>query len=96
MKDAAAFPDAPLSSQCQHSPGTCAECVSRVIDTHVSTKSSPDVPCPECPGILSYEAVQKYAGAETRGRYDELCVRRALQEDKDFVWVSASPISGIV
>jgi hypothetical protein len=50
-------------------------------------ESSTEVPCPECPGILSPETIRRYADTRTRERYDVLCLNRMMQEDEEFTWV---------
>jgi hypothetical protein len=88
-KATAAFPGAPLTDRCNHVPRTCLECVSGSIRTHIEPGLSTDVPCPECTGIMSSVDIQRYADPKTRQRYDEMCLYRLIQEDEDFIWVSA-------
>ncbi|PVI03416.1 hypothetical protein DM02DRAFT_625810 [Periconia macrospinosa] len=57
------FPAQALTSDCDHPPGTCLDC----LETHISTTLNnqtftPDmVKCPECLSPLSVYAVQQYA-----------------------------------
>ncbi|KAH6631393.1 hypothetical protein F5144DRAFT_510880 [Chaetomium tenue] len=85
----AAFPNGPVTAGCSHTPGACLDCLSASIRAHVDRGFSTDVPCPECPGTMSFADTQRYADAETRHRYDELCLRHMLQGDKNFVWCAA-------
>jgi hypothetical protein len=91
LKDPAAFPGRPLTDRCNHTPKTCTECVKRCIQTHIAAESSTEISCPECAGILPFESIQRYADANSRQRYEELCMHRAMEEDKDFIWVLMIP-----
>jgi hypothetical protein len=91
LKDPAAFLDRPLTDRCNHTPKTCTECVKRCIQTHIAAESSTEIPCPECAGIFSFESIQRYADPNSRQRYEELCMHRFMEEDKDFIWVLMIP-----
>ena len=98
LKGVDAFPNTPLTADCHHAQDACLECVSRSIHTHVEAESWTGVPCPECNGTLSYEAIHRYSDARICQRYDEMCLRRTMQEDNEFVWVLAlatGPVHGV-
>jgi hypothetical protein len=81
-----AFPATPLSNRCEHTPGTCLACVSEYVRGKIRAEQSALVRCPECTGTMDFENIQQFTDAETRRRYDEQCLRRVIEEDKDFVW----------
>ncbi|KAK4130247.1 hypothetical protein BT67DRAFT_391613 [Trichocladium antarcticum] len=94
MREPPRFPQTPLTSHCEHAPRTCLDCVSKTLRAQINAVPTVEPSCPECIGVLSYEAVQNYADRETRQRHDELCVHRVLQLDEDFVWCAAGCGSG--
>lgn len=76
-----------MTAGCSHTPGTCLDCLSVSIRAHVANGFRTNIPCPECPSPMSFTETQRYADAETRQRYDELCLQHLMQNDENFVWV---------
>ncbi|KAL2260430.1 hypothetical protein VTK26DRAFT_5543 [Humicola hyalothermophila] len=98
FKDPSKFPDTPLTGHCESGnlPMTCSACLSEFLRVQINTGFSVDISCPDCAGLLSYETVRRYADAESRERYENMCVRHALQQDEDFIWCAADCGSGQV
>ncbi|KAK0619466.1 hypothetical protein B0T14DRAFT_430801 [Immersiella caudata] len=96
-KALAAFPASTLTSTCRHSPSTCLVCIKSSIRSDLEAgKPSSRLACPECESLLSFDDVLKYADDESRGRYEELAMREALEGDEDFIWCAAGCGSGQV
>lgn len=49
--------------------------------------------CPECPTLLGYADVQKYASKETFEKYDSLTMKTAAGQDPNFRWCTAAGCS---
>ena len=52
--------------------------------------------CPECPALLGYADVRKYASKPTFERYDSLLMRDGISSDLNFRWCTAGCGSGQV
>lgn len=79
------FPTDPLTTTCDHPPRTCLDCLQQAISADL--KLSARVACPECEGIISHEAIQRYADEGARQRYDDIATRQALESVEGFIWV---------
>ncbi|OTA04992.1 hypothetical protein A9Z42_0055890 [Trichoderma parareesei] len=86
VKSTEQFPASPITQECTHAPTTCRPCITRAIETELSSKPWEKVGCPDCGATLGYHDVQKYADLETREKYDKLMILHTLQQDPDFIW----------
>ncbi|EGR44209.1 uncharacterized protein TRIREDRAFT_70837 [Trichoderma reesei QM6a] len=94
VKSTEQFPASPITQECTHAPTTCRPCITRAIETELSSKPWEKVGCPDCGATLGYHDVQKYADLETREKYDKLMILHTLQQDPDFIWCSSGCGSG--
>lgn len=64
------FPTAHISENCNHELGACLECIRHSIKADFGTKQWTEIGCPECAAHLDFNAIAKYADAETFARYE--------------------------
>lgn len=79
-------PPAWISLACQHEPSACSDCVAKSIRSDLETRMWNDIRCPECKEKLIHDDIQRLADRETFDRYDQISLRKAVEEDKNFVW----------
>jgi IBR domain, a half RING-finger domain len=84
------FPETRVTQNCTHTPNTCLECIQRHIESQLETRLWNQLCCPECPALLEYADVEKYASKATFQRYDSLTLRDGIASDPDFRWCAAS------
>ena len=78
------FLGARVTESCEHGPNTCLECTGRHIESQLETRMWNQLSCPECPELLGYAEVKKYASEATFQRYDSLTVRDGISSDPNF------------
>lgn len=67
-KEMAEFPDEQISELCLHLPGVCSACLQTSIQVDFRSKRWDQIHCPECPALLDYHHVRKYADEDTFAR----------------------------
>ncbi|MCJ1370862.1 hypothetical protein MMC20_002075 [Loxospora ochrophaea] len=90
------FPEAGVTESCTHAPSTCLECIRHHIESQLETRMWNQLSCPECPALLGYADVRKYASKPTFERYDSLLMRDGISSDLNFRWCTAGCGSGQV
>ncbi|KAG8770592.1 hypothetical protein FRC12_004173 [Ceratobasidium sp. 428] len=84
------FPPVPHTVDCIHKPTVCSSCLEQYITVAVLTDGLTDILCPdaECRKPMAYSDVQRSVNNNQTclERYEELLLRRALQDDPNFVW----------
>lgn len=53
-----------LTASCGHESSVCNQCVAECIDTQIPDVIGDQVRCPECPQVLPYDTVKKFASSE--------------------------------
>ena len=90
------FPNAGPTDKCTHVPGVCLKCIRQHIESQLETRLWNQLSCPECPALLGYVDVEKYASKTTFQRYDSLTMRDGISSDPNFRWCTANCGSGQV
>ena len=62
------FPQASVTTTCNHSAEACLGCIQRSIKTDLDTKIWTEIRCPECAAAFDYLGIQEYADDETWSR----------------------------
>jgi hypothetical protein len=84
-----------ITSDCKHKPTLCKDCLGQWIHSSMDTLTWERLKCPECPELLKFDDVRRYAFREDFDRYDALATRAALKSIRDFRWcLSTSCESG--
>lgn len=84
-----------IASSCKHEPTTCRDCLGRWIHSSLDTSTWDRLKCPECPELLGFDDVRRYAPKQDFDRYDTLATRAALESIPNFRWcLSTSCESG--
>jgi IBR domain, a half RING-finger domain len=84
------FPERPVTGSCTHASSTCLDCIQRHIESQLENRMWNQLCCPECPSLLGYADVEKYASKATFQRYDSLTMRDGISSDPNFRWCTAS------
>lgn len=84
------FPEARVTDKCSHEPNTCLECISHHIQSQLESRRWDQLSCPECPALLRYADVQRYAARKTFQKYDFLTMKNAVSSDPNFRWCTAA------
>lgn len=87
---ASQFPKTQITQSCTHAPNTCLECIQRHIESQLETRMWNQLCCPECPAMLEYADIEKYASKATFQRYDSLTMRDGIASEPNFRWCTAS------
>lgn len=87
------FPEAGVTDRCSHESNSCLECISRHIQSQLESRMWDQLSCPECPVLLRYADVQKYATKETFQMYDFHSMKKAVSSDPNFRWCTAAECS---
>ncbi|KAL1876430.1 hypothetical protein VTK73DRAFT_9296 [Phialemonium thermophilum] len=77
---------AQLTAECDHRPSLCKDCTRQWIHSSLESTLWDRLKCPECPKLLQFHDVQRYASPEDFVRYDTLATRAALKGIDDFRW----------
>lgn len=86
-----------IASGCKHESSTCRDCLGRWIHSSLDTSTWDRLKCPECPELLNFDSVRRYAVRQDFDRYDTLATRAALESVPNFRWcLSTSCESGQV
>lgn len=81
------FPPTAPSSDCSHRPNTCTDCLESWLASEIDGKGAvPEIKCPECPSLLRYIDLRRWASPETFATYDTLTARAALTNLPEFAW----------
>jgi hypothetical protein len=83
------FPKSRITGICNHEPTACKPCIAQHISVQLETRTWDRLSCPECPALMAYADVRKFATAETFQRYDTLATRDGLAVDSNFRWCPA-------
>lgn len=84
-----------IASGCSHQPSTCRDCLGQWIHSSLDNLTWDRLKCPDCPELLNFDSVRRYALKEDFDRYDTLATRAALESIPNFRWcLSASCESG--
>ncbi|KAK3335482.1 hypothetical protein B0T19DRAFT_9775 [Cercophora scortea] len=75
-----------ITEGCKHPPTICKDCLKQWLASGLETGTFDRLKCPDCPEILKYDDVQRYATKETFSRYDTLMTRAALKDIPNFYW----------
>lgn len=75
-----------ITSVCNHDSTTCKDCLRQWLQSSLETNEWNRLKCPDCPGLLQYPDVKRYASPETFERYDTLATRAALEDIPNFRW----------
>ncbi|KAK1769404.1 hypothetical protein QBC33DRAFT_423841, partial [Phialemonium atrogriseum] len=75
-----------MTAACEHKPATCKDCVLQWIHSSLETSSWDRLRCPECPQLMKFADVRRYASAADFSRYDALATRAALRDIPNFRW----------
>jgi len=81
-----------ITAACEHSRDVCSRCVAKTIDLEVNGKgNSTVIRCPHegCPAQLAYEDVRREASRAVFKKFDQLLLRKTLQEERSFRWCSS-------
>lgn len=87
------FPAAAVTDKCTHESNTCLECISHHIRSQLESRMWDQLSCPECPVLLRYADVQKYATNATFQIYDSLTLKNVVGSDPNFRWCTAAGCS---
>lgn len=88
-KDPLDFPARAPTSNCDHAPQTCNECLQSWMASEFDTKGCDGIKCVECPQLMDYIDVQRAASAVTFEAYDKMSTRNALGSLDEFGWCLA-------
>lgn len=88
-KSSFAFSLWPTTNKCTHKQATCRPCLKASIAFDIENKGVHRISCPQCSVELGYNDIVRYVDEPVRLRYETLLVRAALQDDENFIWVSA-------
>lgn len=84
-----------IACACKHKPTTCRECLGQWIHSSLDSLTWDRLKCPECPELLKFNDVRRYAPKHDFDRYDTLATRAALRSIPNFRWcLSTSCESG--
>ncbi len=75
-----------ITAACRHSPTLCKSCLQHWIQSSLDDLSWDRLKCPECPELLKFEDVKRFAASDVFERYDRLATRAALKEMRNFRW----------
>lgn len=88
-----------VTARCGHARDVCGGCMAQFIRTEVYDKGNvATIVCPHvgCGSQLAHADVQREAAAEVFRRFDDLLIRRQLDEDPLFCWCAHGCGSGQV
>ncbi|KAK0618101.1 hypothetical protein B0T17DRAFT_509660 [Bombardia bombarda] len=75
-----------VTKGCKHDATVCKDCLKTWLSTGLETGAWDKLKCPECPELLEYRDIQRYASPATFARYDVLTARAAVQKMPNFGW----------
>jgi hypothetical protein len=64
------FPQQEITASCSHEVAVCNNCLTRSVDSQIPEAEWDHIVCPQCDGILSYEAVKEWASLEAFERWE--------------------------
>ncbi|KAK5658795.1 hypothetical protein OQA88_1607 [Cercophora sp. LCS_1] len=80
-----------ITKGCKHKPALCKDCLKQWLQSSMERASWDRLKCPDCPELLKYSDVKRYAAKDTFDRYDTLATRAAVEMLPNFRWC-LSPI----
>ncbi|KAG8763730.1 hypothetical protein FRC12_008429 [Ceratobasidium sp. 428] len=83
------FPSRPPTTRCTHTPTVCAPCLEQHISHAILSSGFTAISCPEAGCRQTMEYFEVKTGARKNRcfeRYEALVLRRALQNEPNFVW----------
>ncbi|KAK1755320.1 hypothetical protein QBC47DRAFT_361334 [Echria macrotheca] len=84
-----------ITSDCQHPSVPCKDCLKQWLQSSLERATWDRIKCPDCPAILGYADMRRYASRETFSRFDTLSTRSAVEALPNFRWcLSATCGSG--
>ncbi|CAJ0905333.1 5710_t:CDS:2 [Entrophospora sp. SA101] len=77
-----------ISNNCNHNANICDGCVSRYIESNLNDKGDIHIKCPfaGCGVVLDNYEIKNLVNDNLYQRYDELALRKALQQMPDIRW----------
>ncbi|KAI1120905.1 hypothetical protein F5Y10DRAFT_113425 [Nemania abortiva] len=75
-----------ITKDCTHEATACRDCVSQWITSSLETVSWDRLKCLECPNLLSFTDVERFAARDTFDRYDRLATKSVLDGIGGFRW----------
>lgn len=87
------YPETGVTDKCTHESNTCLECISHHIHSQLDSRMWDQLSCPECPALLGYADVRKFATEATFQKYDFLTMKKAVSADPNFRWCTAAKCS---
>ncbi|CAJ0757131.1 16118_t:CDS:2, partial [Entrophospora sp. SA101] len=77
-----------ISNNCNHNANICDECVNKYIEGNLNDKGDINIKCPfiGCDVILDNYEIKNLVNDNLYQRYDELALRKALQQMPDIRW----------
>ncbi|PQE32898.1 RING finger protein [Rutstroemia sp. NJR-2017a WRK4] len=80
----AQFPTEPCTDTCEHAITVCTGCRTRSLNEQIANRSWDRIACPECPSLLSFTDVKKFASIEDFQSYDKKALMSLMREDPNF------------
>ncbi|CAG8501906.1 3442_t:CDS:2 [Racocetra persica] len=76
-----------MTTQCAHEPSTCQDCINKYVNIQLIRKNTL-IKClvDECDNTMEYQDVQRVVSRELFRKFDDVCLRLALQSDPGFRW----------
>ena len=87
------FPEGKITNHCTHVSTTCFQCIIHHIESQLETRMWDQLNCPQCPALLGYADIKKYASKTTFQKYDSLTMRNVVSSDPNFRWCTATKCS---
>ncbi|KAK3941518.1 hypothetical protein QBC46DRAFT_258409 [Diplogelasinospora grovesii] len=79
-----------ITEACKHQATICKDCLKQWLQSSLESGGGWDrLKCPDCPELLKYADVKRYASRQTFDRYDVLATRAALKDIPRFRWCLA-------
>lgn len=71
---ASSFPTSCVTDGCTHASSTCLICIEKTILEELFSRGWDRIQCPECPSLLDYNDVRRFATAETFNMFVNLAL----------------------
>lgn len=75
-----------VTAECRHLEVPCKDCLKQWLKSSLETTTWDRLKCPDCPALLGYTDMRRYASKETFDRYDVLATRSAAEALENFRW----------
>ncbi|PQE04907.1 RING finger protein [Rutstroemia sp. NJR-2017a BBW] len=80
----AQFPIEPCTDTCEHAITICTGCHTRSLNEQIANQPWDRIACPECPSLLSFANVKKFASIEDFQLYDKKALMSLMRQDPNF------------